>query len=150
MNSSKVLFDTSTYITYKTILFSKGAPGWHSAVVWQERLVGAGDAKMLRRMETECREYEQQKRLLVPDTEAWLTAGRILYTHLNDLSRKSKSRQKPHLDHPFKQNLIRDVLIAVSAKKSSVMVVSDNLDFQIIQRYYKFQWITGRKFFGLE
>jgi len=84
------------------------------------------------------------------DTEAWLTAGRILYTYLNDLSRQSKSRQKPRLDHARKQNLIRDVLIAVSAKKSGVAVVSDNVDFQIIQRYYKFQWITGRKFFGLE
>lgn len=150
MNSSKVLFDTSTYITYKTILFSKGAPGWHSAVVWQERLVGAADAKMLKRMEVECREYEQQHRLLIPDTEAWLMAGRILYTYLNDLSQQSKSRRKPQLEHARKQNLIRDVLIAVSAKKSGVVVVSDNVDFQIIQRYYKFQWLTGRKFFGLE
>lgn len=150
MNSSKVLFDTSVYITYKTRLFSRRPPGWHSAVVWQERMVGATDAKMLRRMETECREYEQQERLLVPDREAWLMAGRILYTYLNDLGRKSKARQKPHLDHTLKQNLIRDVLIAVSAKKSGVVVVSDNVDFQLIQRYYKFQWLTGRKFFGLE
>jgi predicted nucleic acid-binding protein len=148
VKSATVLFDTQVYITYSSIISSRDIePGWYSIVVWQERMVGASGSKHLRRMESECKRTEKEGRLLIPDREAWLVAGRILYRYLSDLSRQSPSRLRPALDQAEKQSIIRDVLIAVSAKKAGVTVVSDNKDFPTIQRYYDFKWISGREYF---
>jgi predicted nucleic acid-binding protein len=148
VKSATVLFDTQVYITYSSIISSRDIePGWYSIVVWQERMVGASGSKHLRRMESECKRTEKEGRLLIPDREAWLMAGRILYRYLSDLSRQSPSRLRPALDQAEKQSIIRDVLIAVSAKKAGVTVVSDNKDFPTIQRYYDFKWISGREYF---
>lgn len=66
MKSSKVLFDTSVYIAYKTILFSRGEPGWYAVVVAQERVVGGRDKTELKLLESECKVYERKDRLLLP------------------------------------------------------------------------------------
>ncbi len=47
-----------------------------------------------------------------------------------------------------KQSLIRDVLIARTAKRRKLTVVSDNKDFPLIQRYYEFNWVSGKEFFN--
>ncbi|MGH9836608.1 MAG: type II toxin-antitoxin system VapC family toxin [Blastocatellia bacterium] len=149
MKSATVLFDTQVYITYGSTISSRRIePGRHSVVVWQERMVGASGSKHLKRMESECKRIEEEGRLLIPDREAWMMAGRILYRYLSDLSRQSPARLRPALGHAEKQNIIRDVLIAVSAKKGGVTVVSDNKDFPTIQRYYDFKWISGREYFS--
>lgn len=146
--ASKVLFDTQVFVTYSSIIKSqKIEPGWHSVVVWQERMVGLNGGKELRQAESVCKKLAQEGRLLIPDREAWLMAGRILNHYLSDLSRPHPTRSRPALSHAEKQNLIRDVLIAVSAKKAGVTVVSDNKDFPTIQRYYDFKWSSGREFF---
>jgi predicted nucleic acid-binding protein len=149
VKSATVLFDTQVYITYSSIISSRDIdPGWYSIVVWQERMVGASGSKHLKRLESQCRQAEKEGRLLIPDREAWLMAGRVLYRYLSDLSRQSPSRSRPALGHAEKQNIIRDVLIAVSAKKAGVTVVSDNKDFPTIERYYDFKWISGQEYFG--
>lgn len=148
--ASKVLFDTQVYITYRSIIRSRDLePGWHSVVVWQERMVGLSGSKELRRMENDCKLLERQGRLLIPDREAWMTAGRILNHYLSDLSRKDATRARPALSHAEKQNLIRDILIAVSAKQAGVTVISDNKDFPTLQRYYDFKWSSGRDYFAV-
>ena len=145
---SKVLFDTQVYITYKAIIDDHNIdPGWHSVVVWQERMVGVSGSNELRKLEASCRQLEKEGRLLVPNREAWMTAGRILNNYLSDLSRAHPTRERPALSHAEKQNLIRDVLIAVSAKHAGVTVVSDNKDFPTIQRYYDFKWSSGKDWF---
>jgi predicted nucleic acid-binding protein len=148
VKAATVLFDTQVLITYKSIIASRAIePDRHSVVVWQELMAGADGGKELKRLESECRQSEKEGRLLIPDREAWMMAGRILYRYLSDLSRQSPSRLRPALGHAEKQNIIRDVLIAVSAKKAGVTVVSDNKDFPTIQRYYDFKWISGREYF---
>lgn len=148
MKTATILFDTQVYIAYSSIIASRDLePGWHSIVVWQERMVGASGNKHLKQLESQCRQIEKEGRLLIPDAEAWLMAGRILYRHLSDLSRQSSARMRPAIGHAEKQNIIRDVLIAVSAKKAGATVVSDNKDFPLIQRYYDFKWISGQAYF---
>jgi predicted nucleic acid-binding protein len=148
VKAATVLFDTQVLITYKSIIASRAIePDRHSVVVWQELMAGADGGKELKRLESECRQSEKEGRLLIPDREAWMMAGRILYRYLSDLSRQSPSRLRPALDQAEKQSIIRDVLIAVSAKKAGVTVVSDNKDFPTIQRYYDFKWISGREYF---
>jgi predicted nucleic acid-binding protein len=111
-------------------------------------MVGLRGGKELRRAESICKKLAQEGRLLVPDREAWLMAGRILNHYLSDLSRQHPTRARPALSHAEKQNLIRDILIAVSAKKAGVTVISDNEDFPTIQRYYDFKWSSGRAYFA--
>jgi predicted nucleic acid-binding protein len=147
---SKVLFDTQVYIAYRFLIQQRDLePGWHSVVVWQERMAGANDGNELRGMESECNGHAKEGRLLIPDREAWLMAGRILHRYLSDLRRQNPNKLRPALSHTDKQNLIRDVLIAVSAKKAGIAVVSDNKDFPTIQRYYDFKWSSAKAYFAV-
>ncbi len=146
---SKVLFDTQVHIAYRAIIRERDLqPEWHSVVVWQERMAGMEDSKELRQAETICKQLEQEGRLLIPDREAWMMAGRILHRYLSDLRKQNPNRLRPALSHTAKQNLIRDVLIAVSAKKAGIAVVSDNKDFPMIQHYYDFKWVSGQAYFA--
>ncbi len=86
--------------------------------------------------------------LLVPDYEDWFQAGRILNTILRNEKRLSPDKKTPRFSEGKKQSLIRDVLIAWTAKRRKLTVISDNKDFPLIQRYYEFDWISGKKFFN--
>lgn len=86
--------------------------------------------------------------LLVPDYEDWFQAGRILNTILRNEKRLDPQKQTPRKSEGYKQSLIRDVLIARTAKRHSLTVVSDNKDFALIRRYYEFDWLSGTQFFS--
>ncbi len=73
--------------------------------------------------------------------------GKVLHAILNDLSRQNKNRKRPQLGDAKKQSIIRDTLIAVTAKKNGCLVVSDNQDFPLIQDYYAFRWKSSAEYF---
>lgn len=94
-------------------------------------------------------EQERRKnRLLVPGIEEWTEAGKVLFNYLRDQSLSGPARRRPRLSHEKKQSIIHDVLIAVSAKKRGVAVISDNEDFALIRRYYQFKWSSAQQFFS--
>ncbi len=93
-------------------------------------------------------DYRRRGRLIVPDENVWFQAGQILNHILSDESRKHPDRRRPKFSNDKKQSIIRDVLIAVSAKQYKVTVISDNDDFPLILNYYKFRWQTGGAFFA--
>ncbi len=148
MKFATVLYDTSAFITYKKKIEQLPPPGWHSSVVLAELLIGVSGRSGIQTYRRIAADYEKRGRLLIPDLEAWLLAGQILNQYLSDESRADSKRQRPKLESAEKQNLIRDVLIAVSAKKQGVTVISDNKDFRIIRRYYNFKHIPGKQFFA--
>ena len=74
-------------------------------------------------------------------------AGRILNNILSDASRNQPGRRRPKLNNEKKQSIIRDVLIAVSAKQSGATVISDNEDFPLIMGYYDFRWVAANTLF---
>ena len=86
--------------------------------------------------------------LLVPDHEDWFQAGRILNTILRNEKRLDPRKQTPRKPEGYKQSLIRDVLIARTAKRHGLTVISDNKDFALIRRYYEFDWLSGISFFS--
>jgi predicted nucleic acid-binding protein len=147
MKLGEVLFDTSAFINYPAAAWRR-PPGWFSTVVLQELLVGAGGKASIGNYQVIRLSYERQGRLLTPDTDAWWQAGKILNHLLSDLSRSRAGRPRPQLDHGKKQSIIRDVLIAVTAKQHGLTVVSDNKDFPLLQSYYKFKWIAAAEFFA--
>jgi predicted nucleic acid-binding protein len=138
------LLDTSAVITYKPSDLGK----WISVVVLQELIAGANDKHEIGFYQWYLKDRLKSGHLLVPDHEDWFQAGRILNAILRDEKRRSRKKQTPHLSEGQKQSLVRDVLIARTAKREKLTVVSDNKDFPLIQRYYEFDWISGQEFFN--
>ena len=79
---------------------------------------------------------EQAGKLIVPAVEDWATVARLL--HLLAQDRKKKARGKsPRRTPTAKQELALDVLIAVSAAREGVTVVTNDSDFEAIRYYHK-------------
>ncbi|MDT4954966.1 MAG: hypothetical protein QOJ02_3104 [Acidobacteriota bacterium] len=85
--------------------------------------------------------------MLVPTGEDWWLAGKVL----NSLLRGLKSRQgglTPKLPAAEKQRIIRDVLIARTARRAGALLVTDNLkDFKLIARFCAVRAMAGRQYF---
>jgi predicted nucleic acid-binding protein len=141
---SEVLLDTSVVIAYRPSDLGK----WISAVVLQELIVGAESKQEIAIYRRQLDDSLKSGHLLVPDHEDWFQAGRILNSILRDEKRRDRNKQTPRFSEGQKQSLIRDVLIARTAKRRKLTVVSDNKDFPLIQRYYEFDWVSGKEFFN--
>lgn len=142
----KLIFDTSVIISYQP---SRKFPNVYlSAVVLQELVAGAVDSSTVKALDATRREHEKEGRLVIPDSEDWFLAGKILNSLLRGL--KSKSAGLTPKLHPHeKQRIIRDVLIARSAHRIGALVVTDNInDFIRIRRFCKVSLQSGKEFFG--
>ncbi|NOT64191.1 MAG: hypothetical protein HOP19_28585 [Acidobacteria bacterium] len=147
VKNASLLFDTAVYIGFQNQV-KIIEPGWLSMVVIQELMAGSSGRSDLKYWENMSRYYTRKNRLLTPNDEAWRTAGRILNHLLSDLSRNDAGRRRPKLSNDKKQSIIRDVLIAVSAKQHGVTVISDNEDFPLLLDYYDFRWQSAHSFFA--
>jgi predicted nucleic acid-binding protein len=134
-----VLFDSSIYITalrarddavVNVRRLSSGSPVWLSAVVLEELYAGATEHArgVVERLE---RDFEKAKRLLVPNLRDWTQAGTVL-TRLGsryDYERIGKGR------------LTNDALIATSAGRSGITVITGNArDFARLAEFQPFSW----------
>jgi predicted nucleic acid-binding protein len=141
----RVTYDTSVFIAYKPAKLPAGF--LMSAVVMQELAAGANDKSELQRLDTARRAFEKEGQLLVPTGEDWWLAGKVL----NSLLRGLKSRQgglTPKLPAAEKQRIIRDVLIARTARRAGALLVTDNLkDFKLIARFCAVRAMAGRQYF---
>ena len=139
-------FDTSIFIAYKPARLPAGFR--MSAVVIQELTAGAADDSEVRRWDAAWRAHAKEGTLLVPTAEDWWLAGKAL----NSLLRGLKSRRSgltPRLPASEKQRIIRDVLIARSARAAGALLVTDNVkDFELIKRFCRVRTVTGALFFG--
>ena len=101
-----VVLDTSVIIAYRPATPPQNE--WFSAVVLQELTAGAGSRSELQALEKSRIAYERKGRLLVPNSEDWWLAGKVLYSMLHGL--RSKSGQLPRLPAEEKQRIIRNIL----------------------------------------
>jgi len=119
-----------------------------SAVVLQEFVAGANDASALKILECSRYEYRKLNRLLVPTEEDWWHAGLVL----NALQRGRKSRKTgkiPKMSAAERSRIINDVLIARTAKRAGVMVVTDNInDFKKIRNFCDVKVVSGSRYFS--
>jgi predicted nucleic acid-binding protein len=141
-----VTFDTSVLIARKPQFPRTGFV--LTAVVIQEMTAGAGDRSDLKKWETAWRLFERDSKLLVPTGEDWYLAGKVLNSLLRGL--KSQSQGKTPKLHPDdKQRIIRDVLIARTARRAGATVVTDNVhDFRRISRFCRVSLLSGDEYFG--
>lgn len=118
-----------------------------TAVVLQELTAGAKDASAVSAWNSARREHEAANTLLVPNSEDWWIAGKVL----NSLLRGSKSRKSGRikkLGFDEKHRIVRDVLIARVAKRAGAALVTDNLgDFEKIRSFCSVKVIAGNDYF---
>jgi predicted nucleic acid-binding protein len=134
-----VLFDTSIYIS---VLRSNvdaagylrraaaGAPIWLSAVVLEELYAGAlGRAKrVVERLE---RDFDRVNRILVPNNTDWTQTGKTL----------ARLASKYDYEQIGRARLTNDALIAASAGRLGITVISSNLgDYAQLAKFLRFAW----------
>ncbi len=139
-----ITYDTSIFIAYKPVDLPAGFR--MSAVVIQELTAGAVDSSEVKRWDAAWRAHEKEGTLLVPTAEDWWYAGKVL----NSLLRGLKSQQggrTPRLPASEKQRIIRDVLIARSARATGALLITDNVkDFEQIKRFCSVRTKSGSDF----
>lgn len=140
-----VLFDTSIFIAYKPLRLPTGH--LMSAVVIQELAAGAADNSVLQSLDAARKAYEKDGKLIVPTSEDWWLAGKVLNSLFRGLKSKSKGRT-PRIAKSEQQRIVRDVLIARSAKRANALLITNNVrDFANISRFCKTTFVSGFDYF---
>ncbi|BAU11463.1 hypothetical protein LEP3755_19570 [Leptolyngbya sp. NIES-3755] len=144
----RVTFDTNIFIARKRAKLPDSF--YLSVVVLQELVVGADRDTTVKELYRVKKIYEKADRLLVPDAEDWWLAGKVI----NSMQRGLKSQKggvTPKLSTDQKHRITHDVLIARTAKRAGVTVITDNLrDFEAIQRFCNVRFVSGDEYFGNE
>ena len=120
-----------------------------SAVVLMELTASAPDETTRKQYEAMRRAYEKDGTLIVPNSDDWLMASRILYW-LEPGRKRNLGGKSPRKKIGASQSMALDALIAVSAGRYNAIVVTDNWeDFKAIQYYCKFKLMKGSEFLNL-
>ncbi|MCC6537858.1 MAG: type II toxin-antitoxin system VapC family toxin [Bryobacterales bacterium] len=136
----RVLFDTNVLIEYfrnpdkRREFDARVARPTHffSSVVAMELYAGCRSGRQEAELATFLKPFEKAGRVVTPDHATMLHAGRVI-AHLS-----REGLAKAHL-----RQISQDVLIAVSAARAGVTVVTNNVrDFERIARWVEVQWIT--------
>jgi predicted nucleic acid-binding protein len=134
-----VLFDSSVYISAlrrgdESALalrqFAASAPLWLSAVVLEELYAGTSDRnrRVVERLE---RDFDRAKRILVPNLGDWTQTGIVL----------SRLAAKYHYEKIGQGRLTNDALIAISAGRQGIVVITANQrDFRSLAEFHPFLW----------
>jgi len=117
----RVTYDADVFIRPKPQRFPSGF--YMSAVVLQEITAGATDGSALRELDAARRNYEKGGRLLTPTGEDWYEAGKVIYA-LQRGRKSQKTGEIQPLPAEVRCRLLNDVLIARTAKRAGVAVVS--------------------------
>jgi predicted nucleic acid-binding protein len=132
-----VLFDSSVYISAmrlgkdaipKLRQLASGSQIWLSAVVLHELYAGTADRgrQIIERMEAE---FEKAHRIVVPSAIDWSEAGRVL----------ARLAAKYHYEKIGRSRLSNDALIAVSAARLGMRVITENQrDFHRLSEFHPF------------
>jgi predicted nucleic acid-binding protein len=134
-----VLFDSSIYITALRTgneaalalrRFAANAPVWLSSVVLEELYAGVapGGRHVLERLE---RDFDKARRILVPNLTDWTQTGKML----------ARWAAKYDYDQIGQGRLTNDALIAMSAGRSGIIVITTNArDFMRLAEFRPFDW----------
>jgi len=135
-----LLFDTSVYIsvlrsgeTSALRRMAAGAAVWLSSVVLEELYAGLSerDRQPVERLE---RDFHGARRVLVPNLSDWTQAGKVL----------ARMGSKHGYEHIGKGRLTNDALIATSAGRTGITVVTVNArDFGRLAEFRPFSWRTA-------
>jgi predicted nucleic acid-binding protein len=144
LTTRRFVVDTNVLIRHKM----SDVPGFVSAVVLQELTAGARDTADIRRLGSIRTAAEAEGMLLTPDGEDWYEAGKVLRA-LHQGVPSHRHGHTPAIPKEEQHRLLRDVLIARSAKRINAEVVTYNLgDFEKIRRFCNVQVVEPTTEFG--
>ena len=105
-----------------------------STVVLSELMTAANDTKELKAYQQWWKAAAKAGLLLVPTEQDWQDASRILFLLAQE--RKQQAGGKAPKRAPVaKQEIALDCLLAMSAHREGVIVITNDKDFGAIQRY---------------
>lgn len=144
MTPRLVVFDTNVIIRHGV----GAVPAFISAVVLEELVAGARDTAAVRRLGWMRAQADADGVLLKPDGNDWFEAGKVLNSLYRGLLSK-RSRERVSIPKEEQQRLLRDVLIARSAKRVNAAVVTYNQgDFEKIRRFCNVRMRPPEEFFA--
>jgi predicted nucleic acid-binding protein len=112
-----------------------------------ELAAAANDASERKRCEQLFHTYRADNELIVPSDDDWLLASKVLHL-LTQSRRRSDGGKLRRLDKGVSQRMALDALIAISARRCNVAVVTENWkDFKLIQRFCNVKIIKAVEFF---
>lgn len=140
-------FDTSTMISRAITSFPDNFA--LASVVWMEMMVSASSDKQRRIYEGWARVYRADDSFILPNADDWLLAGRILNS-LSTRRRRQAGGEAPKLVPGRSQRMALDALLATSAHRAQVTVVTENWDdFHAIKYYLRgFKVLRAAEFFA--
>lgn len=142
----KITYDSDVFIRRKPERLPRGF--YMTAVVLEELAAGARDGSELRELRAALENYIRGERLLVPTGEDWYEAGKVIYA-LQQGNRSRKTGEKPPMSSNMRGRIINDVLIARTARRAGVAVVTYNTrHFLLIKRYCAVKLIDAADHFG--
>ena len=137
-------YDTSFIVSYK--LSDLPDNFLLSAIVLLELIASAKDESTLKQYEELRKVYEKDDTLIVPNSEDWLLASKILYW-LEQGRKKKAGGKSPPKKRGATQSMAVDALIAVTARRYNAIVVTENWDdFKAIQYYCNVKLMRGKDF----
>lgn len=141
-------YDTSVLISRRLVSVPKLPGNFRlSAIVLMELTASATDDSQRKVYEEMFRGYQKEKLLIVPNEDDWLLASKILYW-LTQARRRGSGGKLRRLDPGQSQRMAFDALIAASARRCKVAVVTENWkDFKLIQRFCNVKVIKAAEFF---
>jgi predicted nucleic acid-binding protein len=107
-------------------------PLYFSSVVFSELMTACNDTKELKRYQKAWKDALEEKFLIVPTESDWLEASRIQFL-LAQERKKDAGGKSPKRTAKIKQELALDCLIAVSACRENITVISNDNDFWAIR-----------------
>jgi predicted nucleic acid-binding protein len=133
----KFVYDTNIYISKLAEKMPPLKTLYDSSVVLFERMTSANNRGEYNKHLGAWQQAEKDKLLIIPNREDWKLAGQISYLLAQE--RKAQAGGKsPKLSSKVKQEIALDCLIAVSAAREGVTVVTtNNADFDAIKRHCK-------------
>lgn len=141
----RVTLDTNVLIRYYPAGFPAGF--FMSAVVVQELTAGAKDAAQVRAYDHMWKHMEAAGLLLVPNGEDWWLAGKVLNSLFRGL-RSHKLGRIGAISKEEQQRLVRDVLIARTARRANAAVVTENVaDFEKIRNFCNVRILRPAEYF---
>lgn len=144
MPAPKYTFDTSFIISNRLSVFPDNF--FYSDIVLLELIASASDESAFRQHQNTRRIFKEDEKLIIPNSDDWLLAGKILYW-LEQGKRKANKGKAPSKVPGATQKMALDALIAVSARRYRATVVTENWnDFNAIKYYCDFKLMKGADF----
>jgi predicted nucleic acid-binding protein len=133
----KYVFDTNLIISKQYDPYRLPETTFYSSVVFFELMTSSNDLRERRLLEASWRDAKKDGVILVPTEEDWLAASKISFALAQDRKQEAGGKSK-RLSSKIKQEIVMDCLLAVSAAREGVIVLTLNKeDFDYIKRHCK-------------